>query len=643
MPGNIIKKLFGNRKDSKASSNSFSRSSSTPKEQHQSGGSGTSSTLVPASNKVVEMEQEQTSLLVPRSQKMVKGNSMGQSRGNGGSINTVIGSMVGSLANVSIVSTGDESFVSTAGSSSSGSSATKSTRSGIKLRRFLGGRARRRRQIMKKKLEDLGQKIEKRHTETKEGLNKAFEKSQKRHQHHGKAFIDALKISGGKEEQSEKADKISDEELETLNDKRSEQEILTQLSSKYGEVCHDEDNEKEEYVLGQGAGGAVILVQRPTDGRMFAVKKFKKQNMSETFYDYKKKLNDEYEISAALFHPNVIHTYDLLKSTDEKFFAIVMEYCPYDFFALVMSGLLTRKEANCYFKQILKGVRYLHHNGLSHRDLKLDNCVITKDGILKLIDYGSVAIFDPVAVRNMQNKAKVLKTADNEEKLHIAIQQQNEKEKDEEAKSSYSIIKATGVAGSDPYLAPECLKMASYDPRAADVWSVAIIYCCIMLHRFPWKLARTSDVAYNAFIAAPGEKIDAKGKKHVYGPNRLLRAIPTKSRNVIGNMLALDSKNRYTVDECLEDGFVNAISECTMIWNDSENKYVAKLGDDHEHHLISRHEVERMLEEKKKQKKGKKPEVSKNHDKADSERLTKNKSNGSKLRQEIAKDVHLPK
>ncbi|KAF6013515.1 hypothetical protein HII13_001332 [Brettanomyces bruxellensis] len=612
MPANIIKKLFGSHKGSRSSSVSSSESSSHSNQPHQSNDFVTEPTAVSKSGKTEGANQEQVKLTVPYSQKMVKGNS--------GSINTVIGSMAGSLANVSIISTGDESFVSTAESTSSGSSVSKSVHSGMKLRRFLGGRARRRRRMaVKKRFESIGQKIEERHTERKESLNNVLERSQKNRQQRRRAVLDALKISDGKGKQSESEEKESDDEADEVKNKRSEQEILVQLSSKYGEVCHEKDNDMKEFVLGQGAGGAVILVKRSTDGHMFAVKKFKKQNMNETAYDYKKKLNHEYEISAALFHPNVIHTYDLLKSTDEKFFAIVMDYCPYDFFC---PGY---------------GVSFLHHNGFAHRDLKLDNCVITKDGILKLIDYGSVAIFDPVSVRKLQSRAKILETATNDEELHdIAVKQQKEEENGTESEASYSIIKATGVAGSDPYLAPECLKMASYDPRAADIWSVAIIYCCIILHRFPWKLARGSDIAYSAFIAAPSEKIDAKGKKHVYGPNRLLRAIPSKSRNVIRNMLALDPKKRYTIDDCLNDSFVDETSECSVIWNDVEKKYVVKLGEGHKHHLISRREVEKTLEEKKKLKKEKKLEVPKNDDCAKDED-TKEKLEGSKLKQELSK------
>ena len=67
-------------------------------------------------------------------------------------------------------------------------------------------------------------------------------------------------------------------------------------------------------------------------------------------------------------------------------------------------------------------------------------------------------------------------------------------------------VLATGIVGSDPYLAPEVLSCGArkqladghrvylspaesgYDPRKTDVWSVAIIFMCMILRRFPWKI-----------------------------------------------------------------------------------------------------------------------------------------------------------
>lgn len=42
-----------------------------------------------------------------------------------------------------------------------------------------------------------------------------------------------------------------------------------------------------------------------------------------------------------------------------------------------------------------------------------------------------------------------------------------------------------------------------YDPRPTDVWSLAIIFCCMTLRRFPWKQPRTTDNSYRLFVATP--------------------------------------------------------------------------------------------------------------------------------------------
>ena len=64
------------------------------------------------------------------------------------------------------------------------------------------------------------------------------------------------------------------------------------------------------------------------------------------------------------------------------------------------------------------------------------------------------------------------------------------------------LTKASGIVGSDPYLAPEVLTDETYDPRKTDVWSVAIIFMCMILRRFPWTIPDPkTDPSFKAFIA----------------------------------------------------------------------------------------------------------------------------------------------
>jgi len=190
-----------------------------------------------------------------------------------------------------------------------------------------------------------------------------------------------------------------------------------------------------------------------------------------------------------------------------------MEYAPYDLFSVVMSGKMCRPEIYCVFRQICDGVEYLHEMGLAHRDLKLDNCVMTTNNVVKLIDFGTATVF------HYPGKAQQ---------------------------------KATGIVGSDPYLAPEVITQENYDPRKTDVWSVAIIFMCMVLRRFPWKIPDAkADPSFRAFVnshpelcqkptprVSPSrEKLRSNTTPHEDSPPHETRSPPTprKSASVPAN------------------------------------------------------------------------------------------------------------
>lgn len=154
------------------------------------------------------------------------------------------------------------------------------------------------------------------------------------------------------------------------------------LEAKYG---------KFGKVLGSGAGGSVRIIKRASDNTVFAVKQFRARHSYESDKEYTKKLTGEFCIGSTLHHGNIIETMDLVQEKGNWF--VVMEYAPFDLFAIVMTGKMSREEVACCTLQILNGVSYLHSMGLAHRDLKLDNVVVNEHGIMKIIDFGSAAVF----------------------------------------------------------------------------------------------------------------------------------------------------------------------------------------------------------------------------------------------------------
>ena len=144
-------------------------------------------------------------------------------------------------------------------------------------------------------------------------------------------------------------------------------------------------------VLGSGAGGSVKLMKRSSDGLTFAVKQFRDRHSYETEREYNKKVTAEFCIGSTLHHGNIIETLDIVHEKGHWY--EVMEYAPFDLFAIVMTGKMSREEVACSFLQIVSGVTFLHSMGLAHRDLKLDNVVVNEYGIMKLIDFGSASVF----------------------------------------------------------------------------------------------------------------------------------------------------------------------------------------------------------------------------------------------------------
>lgn len=96
-----------------------------------------------------------------------------------------------------------------------------------------------------------------------------------------------------------------------------------------------------------------------------------------------------------LSHPNLLkyHTFykdAIIKGKNGDFCeysAIVMQYISHgDLFKLVSNSPLTEKVARTLFKQMISVIEYLHEQNLTHLDIKLENFLVTDDGI-KLIDF----------------------------------------------------------------------------------------------------------------------------------------------------------------------------------------------------------------------------------------------------------------
>jgi hypothetical protein len=150
--------------------------------------------------------------------------------------------------------------------------------------------------------------------------------------------------------------------------------------------------------IGKGATATVKLMFKKNDNShtYYAVKEFRKKDKSEDEEDYVKKVKSEYCIAQSLHHPNIVQTVRLCTSHGR--WNHVMEYCQFgEMFHWVEKGLFRNtfklNDRLCFFKQLCRGVDYLHSHGIAHRDIKLENLLLTSEGHLKITDFGVSDVF----------------------------------------------------------------------------------------------------------------------------------------------------------------------------------------------------------------------------------------------------------
>lgn len=143
--------------------------------------------------------------------------------------------------------------------------------------------------------------------------------------------------------------------------------------------------------LGSGMTGSVFVVTHKKTGKKFACKPLKKvmgnKQMVETLYR-------EISLLAQLDHPNIMKIVEGYENMGNV--TTIMELLDggslfKNLSQSTKAGRYTEKRAAELFVQMVRAVKFVHSNGIAHRDLKLENFVFeskAKDAPLKLIDFG---------------------------------------------------------------------------------------------------------------------------------------------------------------------------------------------------------------------------------------------------------------
>lgn len=152
---------------------------------------------------------------------------------------------------------------------------------------------------------------------------------------------------------------------------------------------------KETYdigrVLGHGASGEVTLATHKVTKLQYACKIVRKDsNMNDA-----QSMSTEIEIMKRIRHRHVVSMYELYETP--KCLWIILELVEGGdlLHYLAVQDHYNEKQAARHFKQILQGIHYLHTLGVVHRDLKLDNILLSNmkpEAEIKIADFGLSAL-----------------------------------------------------------------------------------------------------------------------------------------------------------------------------------------------------------------------------------------------------------
>ncbi|RPB05760.1 Pkinase-domain-containing protein [Choiromyces venosus 120613-1] len=163
-------------------------------------------------------------------------------------------------------------------------------------------------------------------------------------------------------------------------------------------------------------------------------------------------IREEIAILKKLDHENVVHLIEVLDDPEGDSLYMVLEMCEKG--VVMKVGLddtaepYPEEKCRLWFRDMILGIEYLHSQGVVHRDIKPDNLLLSKDDVLKIVDFGVSEMFE--------KKSQMLT-----------------------AKS----------AGSPAFLPPELCVSGHGDVSgtATDIWAMGVTLYCLLFGKLPFS------------------------------------------------------------------------------------------------------------------------------------------------------------
>ena len=251
-------------------------------------------------------------------------------------------------------------------------------------------------------------------------------------------------------------------------------------------------------ILEQIGAGGMGVVYRARDQRLerdVALKLLPPGALSDAAA--RKRFRKEALALSRLNHPNIatVHDFDSQDGTDFLVTELVAGLTLGD---KLLSGPLREKEVIQVGLQLADGLEAAHREGVIHRDLKPGNLRLTREGRLKILDFGLAKRVDPA----------------------------------DQASMTQSLSEPGATAGTLAYMAPEQLKGERVDARS-DLWAAGVVLYELSTGRRPFEGRTANALADQIFHAA------------VPSPHTLQPALSPHLVGIILKCLEKDAEDRY--------------------------------------------------------------------------------------------------
>lgn len=249
--------------------------------------------------------------------------------------------------------------------------------------------------------------------------------------------------------------------------------------------------------LGRGSFSEVFLAKNQNTGQFIAMKVFDKSKVTPEQTELIKR---EVDIMGRFDHPNIVKLLDILETPSNFFIAMELVEGGELFDHIVSRGFYSEGQAIDIIKQLCEVVSFMHSHGVAHRDLKPQNLLCTKNGKVKVADFGLSKIF-----------------------------------LNEEMKTA---------CGTPDYIAPEVLCCKPPYSQKIDVWAIGVIAYVLLCGYTPF-VADTYKDLYEQITLAP-----------IVFPKAEWEHISSEAKDFILKTCNKDPSSRLSAAECLKHSWL---------------------------------------------------------------------------------------